>query len=139
MWSCSTVLLSICTSSLWSFRPVGAVQQPAMGLFPTANQQGKLLRGEWMRLSSRAIAPRDGRAGTVHPCHVLVWEKVIPMKNEILPFFVKRASVCTIVNFCLKRSLMYYLRCFRWLHQFSFYNNKEICSGSFTEAGKLES
>ena len=50
-----------------------------MGHLPTADQQGKLFREEWRWLSLRAIAPCDGRAGTVHPYHVLVREKVIPI------------------------------------------------------------
>ena len=60
---------------------LGPVKKHAMGLLPTANQPGKLPREEWRRLSSRAIAARDGQAGTVHLCHVLVWEKVIPIWN----------------------------------------------------------
>ena len=52
-------------------------QQPAMSHLPTADQQGKLFREEWRWLSLRAIAPRDGRAGTVHPCHVLAGNKII--------------------------------------------------------------
>ena len=44
-----------------------------MGHLPTADQQGKLLREEWRWLSSRAIAPRAGGAGTVNPCHWLAY------------------------------------------------------------------
>ena len=40
-----------------------------MGHLPTADQQGKLFREELRWLTLRAIAPRDGQAGTVHPCY----------------------------------------------------------------------
>ena len=58
---------------------IGTDQQPAMGHLPTAAQQGKLFREERSWLSLRAIAPRDGQAGTVHPYHVLAREKIIPI------------------------------------------------------------
>ena len=87
---------SICTSSFWSFRPVGTGQQPAMGLLPTADQQGKLHREEWRRLSSRAIAPRDGQAGTVHSCYVLAGGEICKI-FAVAHWQGKYSTVCAAV------------------------------------------
>ena len=56
-----------------------------MGHLPTAAKQGKLFREEWRWLSLRAIAPRDGQAGTVHLAMSWQGEKVIHNMEIPLP------------------------------------------------------
>ena len=78
-----------------------------MGLLRTADQQGKLPREEWRRLSSRAIAPRDGQAGTVHPCHVLAGEKCVkylqlPIGMYSIVCFYNIPELITLPGICLE-------------------------------------
>ena len=69
--------------------PCGLSDWLEWGHLPTAAQQGKLFREEWRWLSLWAIAPRDGQAGTVHPCYWLTSVGILKKarRKSVLIFF----------------------------------------------------
>ena len=132
------MLPAICASSLWSFRLIGTDQQPAMGHLPTAEQQGKLFREEWRWLSLRAIAPRDGRAGTVHPCHVLAVEKIIPFEKNL--FYTDKCFILCpafdCVQFVCATETRLFLNVSPWWHRRGTRAEAEI-SKPLTQASRF--